>query len=29
MKCLTIRQPWAELIAAGIKRVENRTWKTA
>lgn len=28
MKCLTIRQPWAELIAAGTKRIENRTWQT-
>lgn len=28
MKALTIKQPWAELIASGRKRVENRTWKT-
>lgn len=24
---LTVRQPWAGLIAAGIKPVENRTWR--
>lgn len=28
MKALTIKQPWAELIACGDKRVENRGWKT-
>lgn len=28
MKALTICQPYAELIARGIKRVENRTWST-
>ena len=28
MKCLSIRQPWAHLICAGKKDVENRTWKT-
>lgn len=28
MKVLTIRQPWAQLIAAGVKDVENRTWRT-
>lgn len=28
MKTLSIRQPWASLICAGIKDVENRTWKT-
>lgn len=27
MKALTIKQPWAYLIAAGIKDIENRTWK--
>lgn len=26
MKVLTIRQPWAGLVARGIKDVENRTW---
>jgi hypothetical protein len=25
-RALTIKQPWASLIAAGIKTVENRTW---
>lgn len=29
MKALSIRQPWAGLIAAGIKHIENRTWYTA
>lgn len=28
MKALTICQPYAELIARGEKRVENRTWPT-
>lgn len=28
MKALTIRQPWASLIAAGVKPVENRGWTT-
>lgn len=28
MKCLSIRQPWAELLARGIKDVENRSWST-
>lgn len=28
MKVLSIRQPWAHLIIAGIKRIENRTWNT-
>jgi hypothetical protein len=27
MKALTIRQPWAWLIVAGIKDVENRGWQ--
>jgi len=26
MKALTVRQPWAGLIARGIKDIENRTW---
>jgi hypothetical protein len=26
MKALTVKQPWASLIALGLKRVENRTW---
>lgn len=29
MKTLSIQQPWASLVCAGIKNVENRTWKTA
>ena len=28
MKVLTIKQPWASLIAGGVKDIENRTWKT-
>ena len=28
MKAITIKQPYASLIAAGIKRYEFRTWKT-
>jgi hypothetical protein len=24
LRCITVQQPWAELIAAGVKRVENR-----
>jgi len=28
MKALSIKQPWATLIASGIKDVENRTWST-
>lgn len=28
MKALTIKQPWASLIAHGIKDIENRIWKT-
>ena len=28
MKTLSIRQPWASLIANGIKNIENRSWKT-
>lgn len=27
-KAFTIKQPWAYLICAGIKDIENRTWKT-
>jgi hypothetical protein len=29
VKLLSIRQPWASLIAHGIKDIENRTWRTA
>lgn len=28
MKALTIKQPWAQLIVAGAKDIENRTWPT-
>jgi len=28
MKALTIKQPWAELIAMGAKDIENRSWPT-
>ena len=28
MKAISIKQPWAYLIASGIKDIENRTWKT-
>ena len=28
MKVLTIRQPWASLIMAGLKEYEFRSWKT-
>ena len=27
MKTISIKQPWAWLIGAGIKPIENRTWK--
>jgi len=27
-KALSIMQPWAHLVCAGVKRVENRTWTT-
>lgn len=27
MRALTVRQPWAWLIAAGLKDIENRDWK--
>lgn len=27
MKAISIKQPWASLIAHGIKDIENRTWK--
>jgi len=29
VKALSIRQPWAWLIVAGYKTVENRTWATS
>ncbi len=28
IKAITIRQPWASLIVAGIKKHETRTWQT-
>lgn len=28
MYALTVKQPWASAIMAGLKRVENRTWRT-
>lgn len=28
MKAITIRQPWASLIAAGVKTIETRSWST-
>lgn len=28
MKALSIKQPHAERIAAGVKRIENRSWRT-
>jgi hypothetical protein len=28
MKCLSIKQPWANLIASGRKTIETRTWST-
>lgn len=27
MKAISIKQPWASLIAHGIKDIENRAWK--
>lgn len=28
MKALSVKQPWADLIACGVKDIENRTWRT-
>lgn len=28
MKAITIKQPWASLIAIGAKRIETRSWQT-
>lgn len=28
MKAISIRQPWAWLVAMGVKDIENRTWPT-
>ena len=27
-KCLSVRQPWADLIVKGVKSIENRNWFT-
>ena len=27
-KVITVRQPWATLLATGKKRIETRSWKT-
>lgn len=27
MKVLSVKQPWAYLLCAGVKDIENRTWK--
>ena len=29
MKCLTLTQPWATLVAIGAKRIETRSWRTS
>lgn len=29
MKAISIKQPWANLIASGEKTIETRTWKTS
>lgn len=29
MKALSIKQPWANLIASGEKTIETRTWRTS
>ena len=28
MKCISLMQPWATLIAKGSKKIETRSWKT-
>ena len=28
MKAISVRQPWAALIALGVKDIENRVWRT-
>jgi len=28
MKAITLRQPWASLVAQGYKDIENRSWRT-
>jgi ASCH domain len=29
MRALSIRQPWAALVVAGVKDIENRPWRTS
>ena len=29
MKALTLTQPWATLVAAGLKEIETRSWRTS
>ena len=29
MKALSLRQPWATLVAIGAKQIETRSWSTA
>lgn len=29
MRCLTLTQPWASLVAVGAKRIETRSWRTS
>lgn len=29
MRVLSVRQPWARCIAAGVKAIENRSWSTS
>jgi hypothetical protein len=29
LKCLTLWQPWASLVIAGLKTIETRSWKTS
>lgn len=29
MKCITLHQPWASLMATGVKKIETRSWKTS
>lgn len=29
MKALCVQQPWASMIAAGLKTIETRTWRTS
>jgi len=28
LRCLSVRQPWAWAICAGVKKIENRVWQT-